>query len=173
MRISEERGTTGLTATPVGDDETRIPHRPRPHESFQLLGSHGHVREVSHVVVTTAPVQGRGCCACLVGIKHGPCGDCTYFPRFSVSRAHDFHPSCVASSGAAGAAGHSVTESHSCGTPRNKHLFVKRRSRVLRRRTRQAALDKPRVHDGQLGFAILEQKCQQRLRIVPSKRSNP
>ena len=33
---------------------------------------------------------------------------------------------------------------------------VKRRSRVLRRRTRQAALDKPRVHDGQLGFAILE-----------------
>ena len=29
---------------------------------------------------------------------------------------------------------------------------VKRRSRVLRRRTRQAALDKPRVHDGQLGF---------------------
>ena len=35
-------------------------------------------------------------------------------------------------------------------------FFVKRRSRVLRRRTRQAALDKPRVHDGQLGFAILE-----------------
>ena len=31
-------------------------------------------------------------------------------------------------------------------------LLVKRRSRVLRRRTRQAALDKPRVHDGQLGF---------------------
>ena len=27
--------------------------------------------------------------------------------------------------------------------------MVKRRSRVLRRRTRQAALDKPRVHDGQ------------------------
>ena len=27
--------------------------------------------------------------------------------------------------------------------------LVKRRSRVLRRRTRQAALDKPRVHDGQ------------------------
>ena len=38
-------------------------------------------------------------------------------------------------------------------------LIVKRRSRVLRRRTRQAALDKPRVHDGQLGFAILEQKA--------------
>ena len=37
--------------------------------------------------------------------------------------------------------------------------MVKRRSRVLRRRTRQAALDKPRVHDGQLGFAILEQKA--------------
>ena len=37
---------------------------------------------------------------------------------------------------------------------------IKRRSRVLRRRTRQAALDKqPRVHDGQLGFAILEQKA--------------
>ena len=36
---------------------------------------------------------------------------------------------------------------------------VKRRSRVLRRRTRQAALDKPRVNDGQLGFAILEQKA--------------
>ena len=32
--------------------------------------------------------------------------------------------------------------------------MIKRRSRVLRRRTRQAALDKPRVHDGQLGFAI-------------------
>ena len=30
--------------------------------------------------------------------------------------------------------------------------LVKRGSRVLRRRTRQAALDKPRVHDGQLGF---------------------
>ena len=28
-------------------------------------------------------------------------------------------------------------------------LMIKRRSRVLRRRTRQAALDKPRVHDGQ------------------------
>ena len=37
--------------------------------------------------------------------------------------------------------------------------MIKRRSRVLRRRTRQAALDKPRVHDGQLGFAILEQKA--------------
>ena len=37
--------------------------------------------------------------------------------------------------------------------------IIKRRSRVLRRRTRQAALDKPRVHDGQLGFAILEQKA--------------
>jgi hypothetical protein len=37
--------------------------------------------------------------------------------------------------------------------------LIKRRSRVLRRRTRQAALDKPRVHDGQLGFAILEQKA--------------
>ena len=37
-------------------------------------------------------------------------------------------------------------------------FFIKRRSRVLRRRTRQAALDKPRVHDGQLGFAVLEQK---------------
>ena len=36
---------------------------------------------------------------------------------------------------------------------------VKRRSRVLRRRTRQDALDKPRVHDGQLGFAIREQKA--------------
>jgi hypothetical protein len=42
---------------------------------------------------------------------------------------------------------------------RRKHVVVKRRSRVLRRRTRQAALDKPRVHDGQLGFAILEQKA--------------
>ena len=30
--------------------------------------------------------------------------------------------------------------------------LVKRRSRVLRRRTPQAALDKPRVHDGQWGF---------------------
>ena len=30
--------------------------------------------------------------------------------------------------------------------------FIKRRSRVLQRRTRQAALDKPRVHDEQLGF---------------------
>ena len=29
-------------------------------------------------------------------------------------------------------------------------LLIKRRSRVLRRRTRQAALDKPGVHDGQL-----------------------
>ena len=38
-------------------------------------------------------------------------------------------------------------------------FFVKRRSRVLRRRTRIIALDKPRVHDGQLGFAILEQKA--------------
>ena len=37
--------------------------------------------------------------------------------------------------------------------------LIKRRSRVLRRRTRQATLDKPRVHDGQLGFAILEQKA--------------
>ena len=36
--------------------------------------------------------------------------------------------------------------------------FTKRRSRVLRRRMRQAALDKPRVHDGQWRFAILEQK---------------
>ena len=33
-----------------------------------------------------------------------------------------------------------------------KLMIIKRRSRVLRRRTRQAALDKPRVHDGQLGF---------------------
>ena len=33
---------------------------------------------------------------------------------------------------------------------------VKRRSRVLRRRTWQAALDKPRrVQDGQLGFVVL------------------
>ena len=40
-----------------------------------------------------------------------------------------------------------------------KSMFIKRRSRVLRRRTRQAALDKPRVHDEQLGFAILEQKA--------------
>ena len=31
MRISEERGITGLPAAPVGDDETRIPHRPRLH----------------------------------------------------------------------------------------------------------------------------------------------
>ena len=61
----EERGITGLTATPVGDDETRIPHP----ESFQLLGSCGHVREVPHVVITKAPVQGRGCCACLIGIE--------------------------------------------------------------------------------------------------------
>ena len=38
------------------------------------------------------------------------------------------------------------------------HAVVKRRSRVLRRKTRQAALDKPGVHDGQLGFAILESK---------------
>ena len=38
-------------------------------------------------------------------------------------------------------------------------VVIKRRSRVLRRRTRQAALDKPRVHDWQLGFAILEQKA--------------
>ena len=45
-------------------------------------------------------------------------------------------------------------------------VMVKRRSRVLRRRTRQDALDKPRVHDGQLGFAILEQKGQKRPRRV-------
>ena len=38
--------------------------------------------------------------------------------------------------------------------------MIKRRSRVLRRRKRQDAPDKPRVHDGQLGFAILEQKGQ-------------
>jgi len=37
--------------------------------------------------------------------------------------------------------------------------MIKRRSRVLRRRTRQAALDKPRVRDRQWGFAILEQKA--------------
>ena len=54
-----------MTATPVGDDETRIPHP----ASFQLLGSCGHAREVPHVVITTAPVQGRGCCACLIGIE--------------------------------------------------------------------------------------------------------
>ena len=35
---------------------------------------------------------------------------------------------------------------------------IKRRRRVLRRRTRKAALGKPRVNDGQLRFAILEQK---------------
>ena len=40
-----------------------------------------------------------------------------------------------------------------------RSVMIKRRSRILRRRTRQAALDKPRVHDGQLGFAILEQKA--------------
>ena len=40
--------------------------------------------------------------------------------------------------------------------------IVKRRSRVLRRRTRQGALDKPHVRDGQLRFAILEQKGQKR-----------
>ena len=50
MRISEERGITGLTTTPVGDDETRIPNRPRPHELFQLLGSFGHARDISLVV---------------------------------------------------------------------------------------------------------------------------
>ena len=33
--------------------------------------------------------------------------------------------------------------------------LIKRRSRVLRIRMWQAALDKPRVHDGQLGFSIL------------------
>ena len=33
-----------------------------------------------------------------------------------------------------------------------RQVLIKRRSRVLQRRTRQAALDKPRVHDGQLGF---------------------
>ena len=38
-------------------------------------------------------------------------------------------------------------------------MMIKRRSRVLRRRTRQAALHKPRVQDVQLGFAILEQKA--------------
>ena len=44
--------------------------------------------------------------------------------------------------------------------PQRPHqMLVKRRSRVLRRRTRQAALGKPRVHGGQLGFAILEQKA--------------
>ena len=83
MRISEERGITGLTAAPIGDDETRIPRRPRLHESFQLPGSYGHVREVPHAVITAAAVQGRGCCACLVGIEHGPCGDCAYCPRSS------------------------------------------------------------------------------------------
>ena len=31
-------------------------------------------------------------------------------------------------------------------------FLLKRRSRILRRRTRQAALDKPRVHDWQWGF---------------------
>ena len=36
--------------------------------------------------------------------------------------------------------------------------FIKRRSRVLRRRTRQAALDKPRVHEGQWGFSLLSSK---------------
>ena len=129
MRISEERGITGLTAAPVGDDETRIPHRPRLHESFQLLGSYGHVREVPHAVITAAPVQGRGCCACLVGIEHGPCGDCAYCPRSSPCRALMIfiqHATwrCVASSGAAGAAGHSVTESRRGRTTRNKHSFA-------------------------------------------------
>ena len=52
-------------------------------------------------------------------------------------------------------------------------VFVKRRSRVLRRRTRQAALDKPRVHDGQWRFFLLKLESQKRLRIVPSKRSSP
>ena len=69
IRISEERGITGLTAAPVGDDEARIPHRPRRlHESFfQLLGSYGHVREVPHdAVITAAPVQERGCCVLCV-----------------------------------------------------------------------------------------------------------
>ena len=39
-----------------------------------------------------------------------------------------------------------------CSDPASYSIYidvVKRRSRVLRRRTRQAALDKPRVHDGQ------------------------
>ena len=44
-------------------------------------------------------------------------------------------------------------------TERPRAVLIKWRSRVLRRRTRQAALDKPRVHDGQLGFAIPEQKA--------------
>ena len=118
----------GLDRGPVGDDETRIPHRPRLHESFQLLGSYGHVREVPHAVITAAPVQGRGCCACLVGIEHGPCGDCAYCPRSSPCRALMIfiqHATwrCVASSGAAGAAGHSVTESRRGRTTRNKHPF--------------------------------------------------
>ena len=119
----------GLDRGPVGDDETRIPHRPRLHESFQLLGSYGHVREVPHAVITAAPVQGRGCCACLVGIEHGPCGDCAYCPRSSPCRALMIfiqHATwrCVASSGAAGAAGHSVTESRRGRTTRNKHPFA-------------------------------------------------
>ena len=38
------------------------------------------------------------------------------------------------------------------GIPFEDVEFVKPRSRVLRRRTWQAALDKPRVHDGQWGF---------------------
>ena len=58
---------------------------------------------------------------------------------------------------------------------KNKSIsnIIKRRSRVLRRRTRQAALDKPRVHDGQWGFSLLKLESPKRLRIVPSKRSNP
>ena len=47
---------------------------------------------------------------------------------------------------------------------RISNSMIKRRSRILRRRTRQAALDKPRVHDGQLGFAILELESRKRLK---------
>ena len=53
----------------------------------------------------------------------------------------------------------SAENDHRRVTRPSLRIILKRRSRVLRRRTRQAALDKPRVHDGQLGFAILEQKA--------------
>ena len=44
----------------------------------------------------------------------------------------------------------SKKESRKCADPlESEEVVVKRRGRALRRRTRQAALDKPRVHDWQ------------------------
>ena len=116
-----------MTAAPVGDDETRIPH-PATASSSARMDTSARFPTTRLLPRYLSKNAGVVCCACLVGIEHGPCGDCAYCPRSSPCRALMIfiqHATwcCVASSGAAGAAGHSVTGSRRGRTTRNKHPF--------------------------------------------------